>query len=322
MTSRIPIWIWGLLLWAGPVTASEIVLAEGQSLEAVARQVFDDPTAAGEIRALNGWAADVLPKPGTKVRLPGPERNQALTALKAAAQAIAQAKKDQAPKHAAAIFATARARLESAEQARRMARYRECRRLADETWALARQARDNSLAQVSAKNRFTVSVDQKGTTRVQVTQGDGVKVSAGKKSTTVKRGQAVTVKTGQPPEPVRPLFPAPRQVLPLEGSALLTASIYFSWKPVPGARGYLLVISKDSQGRQPVKRIQCAKPSTLWQAELGDGNYYWSLKSLDPQGQAGKRSPSRRFVLKAGSQPTLPVAPVPAPRPKEDGGKP
>jgi hypothetical protein len=303
---------------AKPPVPTEAQLQAGQRLEDLAEKYFDDPAAADEIRALNNIPAGEQPKPGTTLRLPGEERDQALMALRVARQALQQAKADGAEEFATDKFEKTKTSFQAADEARKRAAYKDCRRLADETWALARLARKESLARRPKKNRFAVSVDKKGTTRVEVIEGDGVKVSAGKKSTTVKRGYGVRVKPGKEPETARPQLPPPEPMLPNNGSILVTSSIYFSWKPVEGASRYVLLISKDQAGLQPVRQLTTANTSYLFRSSLADGSYHWFTRTVDSQGLVGQASPSRQFTLRASADGGVTVEPV-LPTPREEG---
>jgi hypothetical protein len=296
---------------------TEVRLQPGQTLEDLAKKHFNDPGAADEIRALNNISPGTQPKPDTALRLPGKERDQALMTIQVATQALQQAQADGAEEYAPQQLEKTKKSLQAAEEARKRADYKDCRRLADETWALARLARKESLDRRPKQNRFTVSVDKQGTTRVEVMEGDGVKVTAGKKSTTVKRGYAVRVQPGKEPEKARPQLPPPQPVLPVNGSILVTSSIYFSWKPVEGARRYVLLISKDRAGLQPVRQLTTANTSYLLRSSLANGSYHWFTRTVDSQGLVGRASQSRQFTLRTATDGGT-DEPVP-PRPQDKG---
>ena len=295
----------------------QVKLESGQTLEDIAEKYFGDPKVADEIRAYNKLSPGSQPEAGSTIRIPGVDREKAITTLDVAAQSVMLAKAGGAEEFAPEKYKAAVARLTKAEAARDKSDYARCSALADETWALARLARKESLERQPKKNRFAVSVDAAGTTRVEVLEGDGVKVTAGKKSTTVKHGQAVKVAAGKPPEKIRKLLAAPAPVLPNNESILVTTSIYFSWKPIEGAARYVLLISKDPQGLKPVRQLTTPKPSYLLRSSLPDGVYYWFLRTVDSQGLVGRVSPYRRFTLRAAMDGGLSVESVDMQNPKK-----
>lgn len=300
-------------------TVDTAALQGDQTLEDLARKLFEDPTAADEIRTINGLAPGSQPGPGKPFKLPGKDRRPAVSALGMARQAVQEAKLQGAPEYAAAKFAKAEQSLAAAQHACRQAEYANCQRQADDTWALARLARKEGLAKRSAKNRFAVSVDDAGTTRVEVMEGDGIEVQANKRRTRLVPGQAVRVQAGKVAEPVRKLLPPPEQVLPFPGSRLVTASIHFHWKPVAGAARYVLLVSRDPAGRRPVRQLTTEGSTYLLRSRLADGEYYWFMRTVDVHGLVGRASQARAFSLaidpsggvtvepgKAGSSPPAP----------------
>ncbi len=277
--------------------AETAALMADQTLEDLAKQLYDDPRAADEIRAVNEMAPDVQPRPGERFKLPGRQRQPAVSALGVAAQAVRDARLQGAAEYAAERLDKAVESLERARQACRSAEYAACQELADETWALARLARKETRALRSRKNRFIVSVDPEGTTRVEVMEGDGVEVSAQKKNTVVRRGHAVRVRTGMAPERARRLLDPPEPVLPFLRSRLVTSSIQFHWKPVQGAARYVLLISRDPAGRRPVRQLTIEDTSYLFRSSLADGEYFWFLRTVDAHGLVGRASAARFFTL-------------------------
>ena len=229
--------------------------------------------------------------------LPNQEREQSQTALQAAEQSLQQALSDGAIEYAKDLLGRAQENQKAAAVACQQGQYTECKRLADETWAWARLARQKTLAARPEKNLFTVSVDKTGTTRVAVLTGDGVKVIANKKSTTVKRGEAVRVLPGQAPEIPRVVLPPPEPVLPHPDSLLITSSVLFHWKPLSGASRYVLLLSKDLDGQEPIRQITTDGTSFLLRTNLLDGSYFWFLRALDGNGFIGRSSAPRRFSL-------------------------
>jgi len=313
---RAQLFLWWLLSGLLPCAAggqaqdsrpATVELPAGQTIEQLAEKYFGDAAVADEIRALNRLPPAAQPRPGTNLRLPGSRRDQVVTMLQVAAQALASARSAEAEKFAPEKFSRADTTLQRARQALSRARYDDCRQLADEAWALAKLARKQSLARRPRQNRFSVSVDKDGTTRVSVSRGDGVKVTAGKKSTTVKPGQAVRVTTGAPPEEPRTLLPPPQPALPNHGATLLTPVIYFRWQAVAGASRYVLLIARDRRGRQPVRQITTAKTSYLFRSTLPVGSYWWMLRSVDSAGLVGTTSAARSFSMRPDSDGGTPL---------------
>lgn len=276
---------------SGPVT-----LPAGQTLEDLAERLLGDREAAEEIRALNRVDGGD-PAPGTALRLPGNERQAALSAWRVASQAVQQAVDDGAEEFARERLERAREALAASRSARLRADYAGCQRHADEAWALARQARQESLERRPRKSLLAVSVDAAGTTRVEVHRGEEVKVTAGKKSLAVGPGQAVKIEAGQEPEPPRALLPFPQPVLPPDGAVLVTSTVHFRWQPVEGAARYVLLIARDSAGLQPVRQLSCESVFYLFPSTLPDGTYYFFLRSVDGYGMVGPASAARRFQL-------------------------
>ncbi len=308
--TRTAVWALALLLAAvepGRAPAGEprpptAALQGDQTLEDLAKRLYEDAGAADEIRAIHDWAPGHQPPPGETFRLPGPERRPAVSALGMAGQAVQQARQLGAAELAAEQLERAAASLGQARRACRRAAYQRCQQLADETWALARLARKQARRRRAERNRFAVSVDEAGQTRVEVMDGEGVAVTAGDQRRVVERGQAVAVPPGKPPEPVRALLAPPEPVLPFPGSRLVTTSIHFHWKPVEQAARYVLLISRDPAGRRPVRQLTTESTAYLLRSRLADGTYHWFLRSVDAHGHVGPASAARAFILAASDR--------------------
>ncbi len=295
------------------------VLGPDQTLEDLASQRFESASAADELRALNGLSPGTSPAPGQRLRLPGKERRPAIMALGLAVQALQDARLQGAAEFAPERQRAAEAGLGQAEGACRRAEYARCLTLADEAFALARLARQDSLARRSQANRFAVSVERDGGTRIEVLSGDGVEVSAQAQSARLRPGQGLSVRPGKAPEAPRALPEPPEPLLPYPDSRLITPSILFSWKPAPGAQRYVLLLARDAAGLRPIRQLTVQEASYLFQSRLPDGDYYWFLRAVDARGAVGRSTPARRFSLQVhtGGQDfrVEPATPPPGGRP-------
>jgi hypothetical protein len=281
--------------WAAVAQSPKTLKFDGRrTLEELAEELFADVGAAEELRALNKIPRGGQPAPGAELRLPGPERQAAVQALEMAAQALSRAEAGKEP--GSEHLVRAAERLQQARQALRSARYDECRRLADEVWALARLAQ-HSGAPPAGKSRFAVAVDENGNTTVGVLEGEGVKVVSGKHSAQVAPGEVVRFSPGSAPAAPRKLLDPPRPLLPGDGALVITRSIFFSWQAVAGARRYVLLLSRDAEGLQPVRQLSCQETRYVLRSSLEDGTYFWTLRSVDADGIVGPASPPRRLVL-------------------------
>src|SRR5207248_2196020 len=123
---RLPMTLWahGLaLLVLG--AATEVVVRDGDTLPKLAKRELGDEKTAGELRALNALSSDEL-TPGTVLRLPGPGRALALSALVAARAAVQQARTNRGGHLEGA------SRLKQAEELFQSAKYPEAARAADD----------------------------------------------------------------------------------------------------------------------------------------------------------------------------------------------
>ncbi len=280
-----------------PNSTKTATLKGDQTLEDLALSLYQDKDAADEIRSINGLSPGDQPAPGVKFKLPGEQRQPAISALNMARQSVKKAETEGAEEYVHAKYLEALASLRKARSSCRRARYQLCQKYADETWVLARMAIKESRKLRSGANRFAVSVDHEGATRVEVTEGDKVQVTANDKTVFVKRGHGTKVEPGGVPEKARKILDPPKQVLPFSGSRLLTTSIQFHWKPVDGAAKYVLLIAEDATGRRPVRQVTTSDTYFLLRSSLPDGKYFWFLRTVDSLGLVGKSSPAKSFIL-------------------------
>ena len=269
-------------------------------------------------RVLAGLIA-LLVWTGSSPSLSGPENEIAHQALKVAGQAVDGARRAGADQIAPEHFKDAETALLECQAACERADYVGCAKLADRAWALARLARQACRKRRTDKNRFAVSVDKKGLTRVTVLEGDGVKVTARKRSTTVRRGQTVRVSSGQTPGEVKKLPDPPEPVLPFEESVLITHSLHFHWKPAKEARQYVLTISRDAAGLTPVRQIISYRTTYLLRSNLPNGQYHWFVRSVNADNDVSGASVSRRFTLRVEIDSGVTFQPAQKPKGPPDG---
>ena len=75
-----------LLLALLMLAPTEVVVRDGESLAQVAQRALGDRGSASELKALNGLKDDAV-APGTKLKLPGPDRGRAQHSLTTARNA-------------------------------------------------------------------------------------------------------------------------------------------------------------------------------------------------------------------------------------------
>jgi hypothetical protein len=259
--------------------APEAVVLEGETLEAVAKRTLGDERAAGELRALNALAPDAgaALTPGTALKLPGPERALALSALAAGRNAVAQADSNQKSRELAA------ARLAEAEGLFQAGRYAEAAQAADGAWQLVS-------ARAGEPTRFEVAVDPEGATHVTSHSGKPVRVEGDGVVQQVYAGQEVKVIKGNPPPVPEAVRVAPELVGPVDEARLKQTArgkpvaIDLVWKPVPGAKGYEVQVAQAAATR--TLKLKAVKPrATL--PSLPAGKYRWTVHALYETGAAG-----------------------------------
>jgi LysM repeat protein len=274
------------LLQATPI---EVVVREGESLPAVAARSLGDARGASELKALNGLTSDSVPA-GTTLKLPGPDRSLALSALVAARNAVAQADSKAARREEAA------AKLKEAEDHFQSANYKEAARAADGAWQLVS-------ASASQPSAFAVEVGERGDTTVTVRSGKPVRVEAEGVTRQVYAGESVRVEKGQPPPspaspPVAPLpsSPADGKKFTFQPHKGLLGPVTLAWKPVEGVQHYEVEVHKPA-GDPLLLRVTTAQ-ATL--PTLPAGRYRWTVRALGVDAKS-EASATRHFELIDGS---------------------
>lgn len=267
-----------------PDARAVVVVAEGETLEAVALRSLGDEKAASELRAINRLAEDATLVAGARITLPGKDRGLAASALSAAAKAVSQAS-DEAKK------AQATARLAEAERLFAEARYADSAVAADEAWAL--------VSGESKLTRFRVEVAKDGETEVASASGAPIRVEAQGVVRPVYSGESVKVKKGEaPPLPVA--LVAPSLIRPARGSVIrgkraegALPPVTLSWSAVSGAESYELEL-RPAKGGEPMT-VTVARTSTTLRA-LAPGRYVWSVRALRGRDRS-EAAAAREFEL-------------------------
>lgn len=276
------------LLCLATAPADEVVVQPKESLADVARRALGSAEAASELRAINHLESDQVAA-GTHLLLPGPERARAMSAMASARSAVHQAK-------AGAARTEASERLADAERLLAAARYAEAAAQADGAWKLVSQRPDDP-------SRFAVQVGDDGTTRVRVDSGIPVRVEAEGRTRAVSPGESVLVRRGEAPgvptsdevaagtaalEAPLLLSPAADVRLALDPKGKGVGPLRLVWRPVPGARGYLIELKGASS-----QTVRSARAEVSF-AAMPTGTYRWSVRAIGLEGALGP--PSERAL--------------------------
>lgn len=253
-----------LLMALLQLTPTETEVRPGESLAQVAQRALGSPAGASELKALNGLQDDTL-APGTRLKLPGPEREHAQKALDSARHSVQGDMTS--PRHA-----EAETKLQEAEADFQGARYDDAARAADDAWKL--------LADKSAQpTKMIVKVDEQGSTEVTSKSGRVV-VDGGGTTRIIEAGGRLRVDKGQPPRaPLaapQPTRPADNQRLSQKPAKGGLEPVIISWQGVEGAEGYEVELIPTAGGD---KRVLKASEPQL-KVPLTAGTYRWSVRAL------------------------------------------
>jgi hypothetical protein len=280
-----------MLLGAAP---AEVVVQPGENLAQVAKRSLGDERGAAELRALNALSTEEVTA-GMKLKLPGPDRALAVSALSAARHAVNQSSPD-GKNHGEAV-----ARLTEAETLFRGARYGEAARTADAAWQLLS-------ASAAEPTRFAVQVEADGKTLVNARSGQAVHVEAQGVTQAVYAGQTATVDKGHSPQleglepgPDAPLIP-PAPVSPQDASVFKFKAapkglgpLRVTWTPVAGAASYEVEVMPSIGPARPW--IVAATRSEARLPLLAAGKYRWAVRSVGAAGVKSPPSVERTFEL-------------------------
>lgn len=90
---------------------------------------------------------------------------------------------------------------------------------------------------------------------------------------------------------------APALLTPADGQELdypfsATKPLFFSWRPVPGAVSYLVMIGRDPRMTTIAVKVQTPATRLAPPSALAVGTYYWRVVPLDAEGNAGAPAPA------------------------------
>jgi hypothetical protein len=153
---------------------------------------------------------------------------------------------------------------------------------------------------VSAESRDTVVQRQGERTTIEVFDGKAA-VANGGKSVDVPRNYGTRFRGNAPPDPPRPLPPAPAWasgndtiLLAPGGLGTLTAS----WVPVPVAVAYRFEVSRDPEFHDLVVREEVPASITAFRGDkLPVGTYYLSVRAIDKEEYLGVAADTRAVRL-------------------------
>jgi LysM repeat protein len=278
------------LIAALAASPTQVVVQQGENLAQVAKRSLGDERAATELKALNGLSGNEI-QAGTTLRLPGPERARALSAVAAARNAALQARSSAQKQEEVS------ASLNRAEELIQAARYKEAAAAADNAWRLVSAAAPEG-------TRFAVEVKPDGHTQVSSQSGQPIRVERDGETRPVLPGQTLSVSKGQALAPAGqsslavPALTAPADLarLKFKGAKKAHGPITFSWQVVPGAAQYQLVITPMEKGAEKSHVLSVEKTEARI-SSLQAGRYTWSVRALGAGGLQSDRSSLRTFEL-------------------------
>lgn len=289
----------------------ETVVARGETLREVAERTMGDVRGVSELRALNDLPENARSAPaGTRLKIPGPERSHARSALNAAWATVRNSAAEEARKSAEATLRDAEAHFASA-------RYDEASQLADAAWA-------TTSAAASSRQHFTVTVQEAGeVTELTVHEGPAVRIGAQGVTREVEAGETMRVRRGHaPPQrgtrqangrtpvaaatparavaPATPRLTAPSPLAPASASVMKLGTLEGGLGPVSvrfsevsGADGYVVHVRGEG-GRHLVR----TSGTEVRLPPLAAGSYSWTVRAVK-DGAQGPRSSAATFTVEA-----------------------
>jgi hypothetical protein len=278
------------LMLASPPGPGEdtVVVQSGETLEGVAQRVLGDPGATAELRALNRLPEGGRLRAGERLRVPGPERDVAKTAIAHAEAAVAKPEVEpKAKQKALDVLAKAKSAVRAAHYGEALDQAREAIHIVD-----------------ASKTKFSVTVAEDGATRVSVSEGAPVVVEARGQAVPLGAGNSVHVAPGLAPGTEQPLLPAPVTREPGDGAVLhtgytegLIGPLAFNWSEVSGAERYVVLVTHDVEGKDVVAQHEVVKGPLV--TALAIGRYFWRVSARGADGLPGKWSPAVAITVEA-----------------------
>ncbi|MFA5082542.1 MAG: FecR family protein, partial [Hydrogenophilaceae bacterium] len=158
---------------------------------------------------------------------------------------------------------------------------------------------------------FRLNVSEDGRfLRNEVLEG-AVGVSAEGQEVVVAKAQGTVTEQGKPPEPPRPLLPAPSaEGLP---ARVVDLPLAFAWSGMAGAAGWRAQVAADPEFQKVLLDSSGDKPELSWDTAPVDGHYFLRIRAIDAAGLEGLNT-DHPFELDARPLPPLQLTPADAGR--------
>lgn len=154
---------------------------------------------------------------------------------------------------------------------------------------------------------FRVDVSDDGKLMRNEVLSGAVAVAAAGQEVLVAGGQGTVAELGKPPEPPRPLLPAPSGAgLPARVTELPLA---FAWPGMTGAAGWRAQVAADAEFQQILLDASGGTATASWDAAPPDGRYFLRIRAVDAAGLEGYNT-DHPFELDARPLPPEPMAPA------------
>ncbi len=154
---------------------------------------------------------------------------------------------------------------------------------------------------------FRLNVSEDGMVlRNEVLEG-AVGISAEGQEVVVAKAQGTVTEQGKPPEPPRPLLPAPSgEGLPAKRVDLPLA---FAWTGMTGAAGWRAQVAADAGFQKVLLDSSVDQPAVSWDTAPMDGHYFLRIRAIDAAGLEGLNT-DHPFELDARPLPPLQATPA------------